>query len=128
MLVRANKIKAETRTTNVEFIESHITDMSVLDSGIADCVISNCVVNLIPVTEKHIAFNETFRLLKPGGRVALSDILAKKPLPEKLKCDMAMYVGCIAGASMASDYEKFLKDAGFRGKHMWFIRIVDPID
>ncbi len=128
MLVRANNIKSETRKTNVEFIESRITDMSVLDSGIADCVISNCVVNLVPATEKHVVFNEIFRLLKPGGRVALSDILAKKPLPEKLKSDMAMYVGCIAGASMARDYEKFLRDAGFVGKHVWFIRTVDPID
>ena len=128
MLVRANNIKSETRKTNVEFVESRITDMSALDSGIANCVISNCVLNLVPATEKHVVFNEIFRLLKPGGRVALSDVLAKKPLPEKLKSDMAMYVGCIAGASMASDYEKFLKDAGFVGRHVWFIRIVDPID
>jgi ubiquinone/menaquinone biosynthesis C-methylase UbiE len=118
MLTRANKLKSETSKTNVEFVESRITDMSVLDSGIADCIISNCVVNLVPETEKHLVFNEMFRLLKAGGRVALSDILAKKPLPEKLKSDVAAYVGCIAGASMASDYGKFLKDAGFAGKHL----------
>lgn len=118
MLARANQLKSETGKTTVEFVESRITDISVLDSGIADCVISNCVVNLVPETEKHLVFNEMFRLLKPGGRVALSDILAKKPLPEKLKSDVAAYVGCIAGASMVSDYERYLKDAGFGGKHL----------
>lgn len=116
MLAKANKIKTETGKTNVEFVKSGITDMSVLESGIADCIISNCVINLVPATEKHLVFGEMFRLLKPGGRLAVSDILAKKPLPEKLRSDMAMYVGCISGASVVSEYVKFLKDAGFGGK------------
>lgn len=117
MLARANKIKASTNTTNVDFIESRITDMTALDSGIADCIISNCVVNLVPADEKHFVFREMFRLLKPGGRVAVSDILARKPLPEKLRSDMAMYVGCVAGASQVSEYEEYLKDAGFAGMY-----------
>lgn len=55
-----------------------------------------------------------FRLLKPGGRVAVSDLLAKKPLPEKMRNDVALYVGCIAGASMVEEYEMWLREAGFR--------------
>lgn len=116
MLARANKIKAETGKTNVQFVESGITNMSILQSGIADCIISNCVINLVPAAEKHLVFAEMFRLLKPGGRLAISDILARKAMPEKLRSDIAMYVGCISGASMVSEYEKFLEDAGFRGK------------
>ncbi|CAM1506354.1 Fc.00g059950.m01.CDS01 [Cosmosporella sp. VM-42] len=113
MLTKANSIKTNTRNHNVEFFESTITDMSILGPGIADCIISNCVVNLVPATEKHLVFSEMFRLLKPGGRVAISDILAKKPLPEKLRSDIALYVGCISGASEVPEYENFLKDAGF---------------
>lgn len=116
MLAKANKIKAQVGKTNIEFIKSSITNMSVLESGVADCVISNCVINLVPSTEKHLVFRETFRLLKPGGRLAISDILAKKPMPETLRSDMAMYVGCISGASTVSEYEEFLHNAGFRGK------------
>lgn len=115
MLARASKIKTDTNRSNVRFVESGITDMSVLDSGIADCIISNCVVNLVPPSDKNLVFKEMFRLLKPGGRVAISDILAKKPLPDKLRSDMALYVGCIAGASEVQEYESYLKESGFRG-------------
>jgi len=59
-----------------------------------------------------------YRLLKPGGRVAVSDILAKKTLPEKLVADLAMYVGCIAGASQLGEYEGWLKGVGFTGKFL----------
>lgn len=116
MLARANKIKAQTGRANVEFVESGITDMAALDAGIADCIISNCVINLVPETDKPLVFAEMSRLLKPGGRIAVSDILAKKELPQKLKSDLAMYVGCIAGASMVADYERYLSDAGFGGR------------
>ncbi|KFH47284.1 putative arsenite methyltransferase-like protein [Hapsidospora chrysogenum ATCC 11550] len=115
MLAKANKIKSDTDATNVTFVEARITDMShVIDSDKADCIISNCVVNLVPADEKPLVFREMFRLLRPGGRVAISDILARKPLPEKLKADMAMYVGCVAGASQVGEYEEYLKDAGFK--------------
>jgi ubiquinone/menaquinone biosynthesis C-methylase UbiE len=115
MLAKANKIKSDFKYTNVDFVESRITDVSVLSSGIADCLISNCVVNLVPAEEKHLVFREMFRLLKKGGRVAVSDILARKPLPESLRGDIAMYVGCIAGASQVSEYDAYLRDAGFSG-------------
>jgi SAM-dependent methyltransferase len=68
---------------------------------------------LVPEDEKHLVFKEMHRVLKPGGRVAISDILAKKPLPEKLRANMALYVGCVSGASLVSQYEEYLRKAGF---------------
>lgn len=117
MLSRANAIKASRGASadNVSFIKGVITAVP-LEDGIADCIISNCVINLVPADEKHLVFREMHRLLKPGGRVAVSDILAKKQLPENLVRDMAMYVGCIAGASQVGEYEAWLRDAGFEGK------------
>ncbi|PTB37388.1 hypothetical protein M441DRAFT_448578 [Trichoderma asperellum CBS 433.97] len=114
MLKKAEGLKASWGKNNVEFVQSQITRIS-LEDGIADCIISNCVVNLVPEQEKQLAFNEMFRLLKPGGRVAISDILAKIPLPDNIKKGMALYVGCIAGASEVGMYQKYLKEAGFSG-------------
>lgn len=116
MLARANKNKENSNAKNVEFVESQITKIA-LDSGIADCIISNCVVNLVPEDEKPLVFSEIFRLLKPGGRLAISDILAKKPLPDKIRNDMSLYVGCVAGASQVSGYEKYMREAGFDSKY-----------
>jgi len=117
MLARANTIKASRKNDadNVSFIKGVITAIP-LEDNTADCIISNCVINLVPESDKHQVFKEMHRVLKPGGRIAVSDILAKQPLPEKLRNDIAMYVGCIAGASQVIDYEKYLKDAGFTGK------------
>lgn len=113
MLSRANEIKTKHNKTNVSFVESQITDMPAIPSNTADCIISNCVINLVPEDEKHLVFKEMHRVLKPGGRVAISDILAKKPLPEKLRANMALYVGCVSGASLVSQYEEYLQEAGF---------------
>ncbi|KAK9482806.1 S-adenosyl-L-methionine-dependent methyltransferase [Lipomyces starkeyi] len=109
-LARRNAEKAG--VSNASFIESSITSIP-LDSSVADCIISNCVINLVPKVDKHLVFREIFRLLKPGGRVAISDILAKKELPSEVTENLSLYVGCIAGASQVHDYERFLKDAGF---------------
>lgn len=117
MLAKAESNKAKMGILNVEFVESPITKM-VLQDAIADCVISNCVINLVPEAEKHIVFEEIFRILKPGGRAAISDILAKKPLPEVLRSDVAKYVGCIAGAALVEQYEKYLMDAGLSGSSL----------
>ncbi|POS76806.1 arsenite S-adenosylmethyltransferase [Diaporthe helianthi] len=113
MLARANEIKAKHNKTNVSFVDAQITDMSAIPSGTADCIISNCVINLVPEEDKPLVFNEMHRLLKPGGRVAVSDILAKRALPEKLRANMALYVGCVAGASLVEQYERYLAEAGF---------------
>jgi arsenite methyltransferase len=115
MLSLAEKNKTKSGASNVEFVEARITSIPLVD-GIANAIISNCVVNLVPEDEKQLVFNEMFRLLKPGGRVAISDILAKKTLPEKLQECAAAYVGCIAGASLVSQYQTYLQQAGFTGK------------
>ncbi|UPK91325.1 hypothetical protein LCI18_002260 [Fusarium solani-melongenae] len=112
MINKANANKSHVDVSNVEFIHSPITSIPAPDNT-ADCIISNCVINLVPTEDKQLAFNEMFRLLKPGGRVAISDILARKELTDEMKKDVALYVGCIAGASQVSEYDSFLRNAGF---------------
>ena len=96
-------------------VKSNITSIALPD-GIADIVCSNCVINLVPEAEKPAVFHEIFRILRPGGRVAISDILARQPLPENIRKDAAMQVGCISGASMPDEYRLWMADAGFRGQ------------
>jgi SAM-dependent methyltransferase len=95
---------------NVEFHLSTIDHVPLAD-GSVDCLVSNCVINLAP--DKRAVFREMYRVLKPGGRVAVSDIALKKPLPEALARDVAAYVGCIAGALSFDDYTRDLRQAGF---------------
>ncbi|AEO58726.1 hypothetical protein MYCTH_2306234 [Thermothelomyces thermophilus ATCC 42464] len=126
MLARANQILASSRANdggdngNITFLKANITSGVPLPDGTADCIISNCVVNLVPHADKPAVFAEMYRLLRPGARararVALSDILAKRPLPERLRADLAMYVGCIAGAAQVAEYQAWMEAAGFRGK------------
>jgi arsenite methyltransferase len=96
--------------TNVEFYESTIDQIPLPDSSV-DCVISNCVLNLAP--DKPAVFREIARVLKPGGRVAVSDIALKHELPEAVARSMAAYVGCIAGAIRIDEYRAGLLAAGF---------------
>ncbi|CUM50511.1 unnamed protein product [Debaryomyces tyrocola] len=98
--------------TNVEFIEARITDIP-LKEETADVVISNCVLNLVPDDEKPSTFKEIYRLLKSGGRVAISDLLSIRELPDAIKNNLAFYVGCVSGARSVGEYEKWLKEAGF---------------
>ncbi|EED12222.1 arsenic methyltransferase Cyt19, putative [Talaromyces stipitatus ATCC 10500] len=99
--------------SNATFIEASITSIP-LPSSSVDCIISNCVINLVPAKDKGSVFHEIARLLKPGGRLAISDILARKPLPKNIVEDMALYMGCIAGASQVAEYEEYLRQAGFQ--------------
>lgn len=115
MLDRANRNAEKASITNVKFVLAPITKIP-LDSGTADCIISNCVINLLAQEDKLVCFREVFRLLRPGGRLAVSDILAKKVFPEALRRDMGLYVGCISGASLVSEYEHWLNEAGFDGR------------
>lgn len=103
--------------TNVEFHQSTI-DKIPLPDGSVDCVISNCVLNLAP--DKPAVFREIFRVLKPGGRLAVSDIALKTELPEALANSLAAYVGCIAGAIKVEEYRSELLKAGFE-----YVEIVD---
>lgn len=116
MIKKANDNKAKSNAENVEFIEGAVTSIPLLDNTV-DCIISNCVINLVPAAEKQFAFNEMYRLLKHGGRVAISDILARKELPTDMKKNIALYAGCISGASQLSEYEVYLKKAGFVGEY-----------
>ena len=96
--------------TNVEFHLSTIDHLPLRDNSV-DCVISNCVINLAP--DKSAVFREIARVLKPGGRVAVSDIALKKELPSEVANDISAYTGCIAGAILIADYKQGLLDAGF---------------
>ncbi len=95
---------------NVDFRLGKIENLPVAD-GVVDVIISNCVINLSP--EKSKVFKESFRVLKPSGRLAISDVVATAELPEQLKNDMALFTGCMSGASSIIDIESMLIDAGF---------------
>jgi len=110
MIQRARKNAVESKLNNVEFHHATI-DKLPLPANSVDCIISNCVINLAP--EKNAVFREMFRVLKPGGRVAVSDIALKQELPAELGNDLMAYVGCIAGAIGIDDYRQGLTTAGF---------------
>jgi SAM-dependent methyltransferase len=95
---------------NVEFHLSTIDKLPVPDASL-DCVISNCVINLAP--DKSAVFREVWRALKPGGRLAVSDIALKKPLPDEVRDNAAAYIGCISGAVAINEYRRALLDSGF---------------
>jgi len=95
---------------NVEFHQATIDNLP-LASASVDCVISNCVINLAP--DKQAVLREVARVLKPGGRLAVSDIALKQPLPAEIGNDLLAYVGCVAGAILIDDYRRSLLDAGF---------------
>ena len=111
MIDRARDNAKKNDLDNVEFRLGEIEHLPVAD-GTIDAVISNCVVNLSP--DKPQVFSEVYRALKPGGRMMISDIVQLKPLPEKILKSIEAYVGCIAGASLKSDYISMIEDAGFR--------------
>jgi arsenite methyltransferase len=110
MIERARANAVSGGYTNVEFYQSTIDNIPLPDASV-DCVISNCVLNL--ATDKPAVFREIARVLKPGGRLAVSDIALKGELPEAVAQSMAAYVGCIAGAIRIDDYRAGLLDAGF---------------
>lgn len=115
MLERARINLSKSGATNVSFLKSPITAID-LPTSSADCIISNCVINLVPGDDKALVFREIWRLLRPGGRVAVSDILARKEMSDVLKGHLGLYVGCISGASLVEEYEAWLRGAGFKGE------------
>jgi hypothetical protein len=110
MLDRARAGQQNLGLTNVEFLQSTIDRLPLSDNSV-DCVISNCVINLVP--DKLAVFQEILRVLKPGGRVALSDIALKQELPSEVKLSVEAYVGCISGAILIDEYRRSLEQAGF---------------
>jgi arsenite methyltransferase len=112
-LARANAVRfaAASGLANVEFRKGFIEELPVRD-GEADVVISNCVINLSP--DKQAVFREVFRVLKPGGRMVVSDIVLDREFPPELKDNEALYAGCLAGAMPRPDYLAAISAAGFR--------------
>ncbi|MGQ0793960.1 MAG: arsenite methyltransferase [Deltaproteobacteria bacterium] len=96
---------------NVEFRLGEIENLPVADSSV-DVIISNCVINLSP--DKPKVFREAYRVLKPGGRIAVSDIVAIAAMPEEIRSDSDLHTGCVAGALLISEIETILADSGFR--------------
>ena len=110
MLMKARENAQKNRFTNVEFRLGEIEALPVADNSV-DVIISNCVINLSP--EKQRVFDEAFRVLKPGGRLAVADMVATAPLPHDIKADWAAYTGCMAGASQITELETMLQASGF---------------
>jgi ubiquinone/menaquinone biosynthesis C-methylase UbiE len=109
MLARARGNAARHGFANVEFREGRLEALPVEDASI-DAVTSNCVINLVP--DKAVVFREVARVLKPGGRIVISDILLDGRLPEALEKDVLAYVGCVSGAILREDYFGMAKAAG----------------
>ena len=110
MLALARANAAEAGVTNVEFLEGYLEDIPLPEGGV-DVVISNCVINL--AADKSIVLAEAARVLRPGGRFAVSDVIADPGMDEVTRADMQLWTGCVAGALTRTDYVAALATAGF---------------
>jgi ubiquinone/menaquinone biosynthesis C-methylase UbiE len=117
MLALARRNAAEAGATNVEFLKGQIEQIP-LPAETIDVVISNCVVNLSP--DKQAVLAETFRVLRPGGRIGISDVVAEDRLTPAERAERGGWAGCIAGALSVGEYERFLAEAGFRDVSITF--------
>ena len=111
MISKARNNAVKGKYNQVEFRLGEIEHMPVANEMV-DVIISNCVINLSP--DKNQVFSEAFRVLKPGGRLAISDVVASTELPEELRKDLALYSGCMAGASLVSELHSILEKNGFK--------------
>jgi SAM-dependent methyltransferase len=125
MLALARKNAAEAGVTNVEFLRGRIEEIP-LPSNSVDVVISNCVVNLSG--DKRRVLEEAFRVLKPGGRFAVSDVVVQGELPADVKRSMELWVGCVAGALSDMEFVQLLSDAGFESSTVEFTRTYELED
>lgn len=110
MVSRARANADQVKATNVEFRLGEIERLPVADASV-DVILSNCVVNLSP--DKRAVFREAFRVLAPGGRLAIADVVALGPMPDALRGQLEAVAGCVAGAAPVSEIEVMLRDAGF---------------
>ncbi|EMY32771.1 methylase [Arthrobacter crystallopoietes BAB-32] len=109
-LEKAEKLRAEADFPQVRFVPGHIETIPLSDASF-DCVISNGVINLSP--EKHAVFREAARVLRPGGRLAVADIVSERPLTQKIVCNTELWASCIGGAAQTDDYQQMITDCGF---------------
>lgn len=114
MIDLAQKNAKKLGVSNVTFIQSKINELPLADNSV-DCVMSNCVLNLVPEEDKLSVIKEIHRILKPCGRLAVSDFLALKPLTKEIKDDPALHAGCVSGAVEVEQMKNFLYDIGFDG-------------
>lgn len=112
MLQLANENKRKAGAHNVEFLKGEIEHIPLPDNSV-DVVISNCVINLS--ADKDAVLRETFRVLKPGGRLAVSDVVTRGEVPPEVRKSVLLWVGCLAGALQDSEYREKLRAAGFAG-------------
>ncbi len=110
MLAKARQNARKAGFTNVEFRHGEIERLPVAD-GTVDVIISNCVLNLSP--DKPAVLREAYRVLAPGGRLTVSDVVATEPMPESMRGDDELICGCIGGAATVTDLERWLAEAGF---------------
>jgi arsenite methyltransferase len=110
MLALANENKKKAGIANVEFLKGDIESIPLPDESV-DVIISNCVINLS--TDKSRVLREAFRVLKPGGRLAVSDVIRRGEIPEQIARNVEMWIGCIAGALEIDEYRQLLTEAGF---------------
>lgn len=110
MLALAEKNRAEAGAENVKFLRGHIEDIPLPDESV-DVIISNCVINLSG--DKGAVLREAFRVLRPGGRFAVSDVVVEGEIPSEIRKDMEAYVDCVAGALEREEYLTLLAEAGF---------------
>jgi arsenite methyltransferase len=123
MLALAEQNKTAAGAENVQFLKGHIEDIP-LPEATVDVVISNCVINL--AADKGKVLREAYRVLKPGGRFAVSDVVAQGALPDDLRADMEAWVGCVAGALEENEYRRLLTEAGFGDVEVEVTRVYDP--
>jgi len=111
MISKARNNAAKANYLNVEFRLGEIEHLPVADNSI-DVIMSNCVINLSP--NKQQVFNDAYRVLKTGGRLAISDVVSSTDLPDEIKNDTSLYSACVSGASSINDLEQMMKEAGFK--------------
>jgi ubiquinone/menaquinone biosynthesis C-methylase UbiE len=117
-LARDNQRKAG--ATNVEFLKGEMENIPLPDNHV-DVILSNCVINL--AVDKSVVLKEALRVLKPGGRLAIADVVVRGQMPEDIRRSVELWAGCIAGALEETEYVRKLKDAGFENVSIEPVRI-----